>query len=54
MSFLKEESGGSLKMHWNPVRVKQVEKTLLLLSRWRHAHVGVSEIFLSVGQNFWR
>jgi hypothetical protein len=52
MSFLKEESGGSLKKHWNLVLEKQFKKTLLLVSRWTRAFVCASENFSSVGQNF--
>jgi hypothetical protein len=52
MSFLKEESGGSLKKHWNLVLEKWFEETLLLMSRWKRALVGASEIFVSVGRNF--
>jgi hypothetical protein len=46
MSFLKEESGGPLKKHWNLVLEKQFEETLLLVSHWASAN------FLSVGRNF--
>jgi hypothetical protein len=52
MSFLKEESGGSLKKRWNLVPEKQFEETLLLMSCLTRALVGASEIFLSVGWNF--
>jgi hypothetical protein len=44
MSFLKEESGGLLKKHWNLVLEKRFEETLSLVSRWTCALVGASEI----------
>jgi hypothetical protein len=50
MSFLKEESGGSLKKHWNLVLEKWFEETLLLVSRWTHAIVGASEISCPLGR----
>ncbi len=43
MSFLKEESGGLLKKHWNLVLEKQFKETLLLVSHWTRAFVGASE-----------
>jgi hypothetical protein len=43
MSFLKEESGGLLKKHWNLVFEKQPKETLLLMIRWMRALVGASE-----------
>jgi hypothetical protein len=49
MSFLKEESGGSLKKHWNLVLEKQLEETLLLVNRWTHALVDASEISRPLG-----
>ncbi len=52
MSFLKEESGGPLKKHWNLVLEKRFEKTLSLVSRWTRALVGASENFSYIGQNF--
>jgi hypothetical protein len=52
MSFLKEESGGLLKKHWNLVLEKWLEETLLLISCWTRALVGASENFSSVGRNF--
>jgi hypothetical protein len=44
MSFLKEESGGLLKKHWNLVFEKQFKETLFLMSHWICAFVGASEI----------
>jgi hypothetical protein len=52
MSFLKEESGGSHKKHWNLVLEKWFKETLFLVSRWTCALVGASENFSSVGRNF--
>ncbi len=52
MSFLKEESGGLFKKHWNLVLEKRLEETLLLVSCWTRALVGASENFLSVGRDF--
>ena len=49
MSFLKEESGGLLKKHWNIVLEKWFEETLLLVSCWTCALVGASEISHSLG-----
>jgi hypothetical protein len=49
MSFLKEESGGSLKKSWNLVLEKRFAETLLLVSRWTRALVGVSEISHPLG-----
>jgi hypothetical protein len=43
MSFLKEECGGSLKMHWNLVLEKRSKVTLLLMSHWTRALVGALE-----------
>jgi hypothetical protein len=40
MSFLREESGGLLKKHWNLVLEKWFEENLLLVSRWTRALVG--------------
>jgi hypothetical protein len=51
MSFLKEESGGMLKKHWNLVLEKWFRETLSLVSCWTRALVGASEIFLSVEEN---
>ncbi len=50
MSFLKEESGGSLKKHWNLVLEKRFEETLSLVSRWTRALVGASEISHPLGR----
>jgi hypothetical protein len=50
MSFLKEESGVLLKKHWNLVLEKQCSETLLLVSRWTRALVGVSEISHLLGR----
>jgi hypothetical protein len=44
MSFLKEESGGSLKKRWNLVLEKWFEETLLLLCRRTRALLGASEV----------
>jgi hypothetical protein len=52
MSFLREESGGLLKKHWNLVLGKRFKETLLLVSHWTRALVGASENFSSVGQDF--
>ncbi len=49
MSFLKEESGGLLKKHWNLVLEKWFKDTLSLMSRWTRALVGVSEISRLLG-----
>jgi hypothetical protein len=49
MSFLKEESGGSLKKRWNLVLEKRFEETLLLMSCWTRALVGASEISCPLG-----
>ncbi len=49
MSFLEEESGGSLKKHWNLVLEKWFEETLLLVSHWARALVGASEISCLLG-----
>ncbi len=49
MSFLKEESGGLLKKHWNLVLEKWFKETLLLVSCRTHALVGVSEISCPLG-----
>ncbi len=43
MSFLKEERGRLLKKHQNLVLEKRSKETLLLVSRWTRALVGVSE-----------
>jgi hypothetical protein len=50
MSFLKEESEGLLKKHWNLVLEKQFEETPSLASRWTHSLVGASEIFCPLGK----
>ncbi len=50
MSFLKEESGGSLKKHWNLVLEKQFKETLLLARRLTRALVGASEISCPLGK----
>jgi hypothetical protein len=50
MSFLKEESGGLLKKHWNLVLEKQFAETLLLMSHWTRALVGASEISHPLGR----
>ncbi len=49
MSFLKEESGGLLKKHWNLVLEKRFKETLLLVSHWTHALVGGLEISCPLG-----
>jgi hypothetical protein len=49
MSFLKEESGGSLKKRWNLVLEKWFEETLSLVSHWTCALVGASEISCPLG-----
>jgi hypothetical protein len=49
MSFLKEESGGSLKKHWTLVLENWFAETLLLVSRWTRALVGASEISRLLG-----
>jgi hypothetical protein len=49
MSFLKEESGGSLEKCWNLVLEKWFKETLLLVSNWTCALVGASEIFHPLG-----
>jgi hypothetical protein len=49
MSFLKEESWGLLKKHWNLVLEKRFKETLLLLSHWTCALVGASEISRPLG-----
>jgi hypothetical protein len=51
MSFLKEESGGLLKKHWNLVLEKWFKETLLLVSCWTRALVGASEISCPLGGN---
>jgi hypothetical protein len=50
MSFLKEESGGSLKKHWNFVLEKRFSETLSLLSHLTCALVGASEISPLLGR----
>ena len=50
MSFLKEESWGLLKKHWNLVLEKRFKETLLLLSHWSRALVGASEISHLLGR----
>jgi hypothetical protein len=50
MSFLKEESGGSLKKHWNLVLEERFVETLLLVSHWTRALVGASEISRPLGR----
>jgi hypothetical protein len=52
MSFLKEESVGSLKKRWNLVLEKRFEENLLLVSHWTRALVGVSEISRPLGGIF--
>jgi hypothetical protein len=49
MTFLKEESEGSLKKHWNLVLEKRFKETLLLASHWTRALVGDSEISRLLG-----
>jgi hypothetical protein len=49
MRFLKKESGGSLKKHWNLVLEKRFKETLLLVSRWTCALVVASEISCPLG-----
>jgi hypothetical protein len=49
MSFLKKESGGLLKKHWNLFLEKWFKETLLLLSHWTHALKGASEISCPLG-----
>jgi hypothetical protein len=49
MSFLKEESWGLLKKHWNLVLEKQFKETLSLVSCWTRAIVGASEISCLLG-----
>jgi hypothetical protein len=51
MSFLKEESGGLLKMHWNLVCEKRFKETLLLVSRWARALGGASKISCPLGRS---
>jgi hypothetical protein len=60
MSFFKEEHGGLLKKHWSLVLEKGTLETLLLVSHWVCALVGVSrnswpldKILAAIGQNFW-
>jgi hypothetical protein len=53
MSFLKKESGGLLKKRWDLNLEKQFKETLLLVSHWTCALVGVSEISHSLGGIFW-
>jgi hypothetical protein len=50
MSFLKEERGRLLKKRWKLVLEKWFEETLLLVSRWTRALVGVSEISHPLGR----
>jgi hypothetical protein len=50
MSFLKEESGGSLKKRWSLVLEKRFEETLLLVSCSTRALVGESDISLPLGR----
>jgi hypothetical protein len=50
MSFLKEESGGLLKKHWNLVLEKWFSETLSLVSRWTPALVGASKISHPLGR----
>jgi hypothetical protein len=50
MSFLKEESGESLKKCWNLVLKKRFKETLLLVSRWTCAVVGAPEISHPLGR----
>jgi hypothetical protein len=51
ISILRDESGGSLKKHWNIDLEKWFNETLLLVSNWTPALRGISEIFLSVRWN---
>jgi hypothetical protein len=50
MSFLKKESGGSLKKQWNFVLEKRFKETLSLMSHWTRALVGASEISHPLGR----
>jgi hypothetical protein len=50
MSFLKEDSGESLKKRWNLVLEKQFLETLLLVSRCTGALVGASGISRPLGR----
>jgi hypothetical protein len=50
MSFLKEESGGLLKKHWNLVLEKWFAETLLLVSRWTRALLGALKISHPLGR----
>jgi hypothetical protein len=54
MSFLKKESGGLLRRHWNLVLEKQFKETLLLASHWTCALVGASEISCPLGGILWQ
>jgi hypothetical protein len=54
MSFLKKESGGLLKKHWNFVLEKRFKETLLLVSRWTCALVDASEISCPLDRILWR
>jgi hypothetical protein len=49
MSFLKEESGESLKKCWNLVLENWFKETILLVSRWTRALVVASEFFCLLG-----
>ncbi len=49
MSFLKEESGGSLKKRWNLVLEKRFKENLSRLSCWTRALVGASEMSRPLG-----
>jgi hypothetical protein len=50
MSFLRKESGGSLRL--NLVLEKRFKETLLLVSHWTRALVGASEIPRPLGRIF--
>jgi hypothetical protein len=50
MSFLKEESGGLLRKHWNLVLKKWFEETLSLVSCCTRNLVGASEISRLLGR----
>ncbi len=49
MSFLKKESKGLLKKHWNLVLEEWFKETLSLVIRWTRALVGASEISRPLG-----
>ncbi len=54
MSFLKKESGGSLRKRWNLVLEKCFKETFSFVSRWTRAFVGASEISCPLGAILWR